>query len=105
MLSWFLLFGQIVLTLSLPFDHCFFFHQVQVLFLKNERSLATFGTLLERARSEAFCHFIRNIFEDISPKAKLQELVDNLESVFPLRTSKKYFSGVAIDLGPKRKVI
>jgi hypothetical protein len=91
------------LTLSLLFDHCFFFHEIQINFLKNNNSLATFGTLLEKTRSEAFCHFIRHILEDDSPKEKLQELVDHLDEIFPLRTSKKHFSGISINLDPKKK--
>lgn len=92
------------LILSLLFDHCFFFHAIQTISLKNECSLATFGTLLERIRSEALCHFIRQILDDESPKAKLQELVDHLEEVFPLRSSKKHFSGTYIDLGMNKNV-
>jgi hypothetical protein len=92
------------LILSLLFDHCFFFHEKQILFLENQSSLATFGTLLERTRAEAFCHFIEQILEDDSPKAKLQELIDNLEEIIPLRNSKKHFSGVPIDFEPKKNV-
>jgi hypothetical protein len=91
------------LILSLLFDHCFFFHKQQALLLENHSSLATFGTLVERTRAEAFCHFIYQILEDDSPKAKLQELVDNLDEVFPLRSSKKHFSGVPIDFEIAKK--
>lgn len=92
------------LILSLLFDHCFFFHKQQAFLLENNSSLATFGTLVERTRAEAFCHFIYQILEEDSPKAKLQELVDHLDEVFPLRSSKKHFSGVFIDFEMSKKI-
>jgi hypothetical protein len=85
------------------FDRCFFFHKQQTLLLENNSSLAIFGTVEERARAEAFFHLIHQILEDDSPKAKLQELVDHLDEVYPFRSSKKHFSGISVDFEMFRK--
>jgi len=83
------------LILSLLFDHCFLFHVDQCDLLKQEQSLATFGSLVEKSRAQAFCHFIQKILEEESPKEKLKELVNSLDDLYPLRPSKKHMMGVA----------
>ncbi len=81
--------------LILLFDHCFLFHVDQCDLLKQEQSLATFGSLVEKSRAQAFCHFIQQILEEESPKEKLKELVNSLDDLYPLRSSKKHMMGVA----------
>ena len=92
------------LILSLLFDHCFFFHEEQLFFLEKNRSLATFGTLLEKTKAQAICEVIHQILEDESPKKRLQEFVDILEDVFPLTPSKKHFSGSEVNFGSNEKI-
>lgn len=81
------------LTLSLLFDHCFFFHSEQKVLLENNSSLTTFGTLIEKVRAQALHEFIQTIVEDESPKKRLQEFANNIDFVFQLRKSKKHLSG------------
>jgi len=75
------------LTLSLLFDHCFLFHADQLSLLKHNQPLATFGSLLEKTRAMALCHFIQGILNDPNPKDKLRQFIDNLEDIYPLRSS------------------
>jgi hypothetical protein len=86
--------------LSLLFDHCFFFQTQQQISIENNHSLATFGTLLEKSRAQAFCHCIQKILEEESPKSKIQELINQIDEVFELKPSKQHFSGVSIILEP-----
>jgi hypothetical protein len=88
------------LTLSLLFDHCFLFDAEQSSRIDHAHSLATFGTLLEKNRAMALCHFIQEIIEDEEPKEKFKILVDNLDDIFPLRQSKKHLSGISIIMEP-----
>jgi hypothetical protein len=78
------------LILSLLFDHCFLFHEDQRAFLEHQQPLATFGSLIEKTRVMALCDLIQQILEEESPKIKLQQLVDGLEELYPLRPSKKH---------------
>ena len=86
------------LILSLLFDHCFFFHKEQQSRIENQSPLATFGSLLEKTRGTAFCYLVKKIIEYESPKAKLQELVDQVDDVFELRPSSKHLNGVEINV-------
>jgi hypothetical protein len=90
------------LTLSLLFDHCFLFHTDQSSRIDHAHSLATFGTLLEKSRAMALCHFIQQIIEDNEPKEKLKTLIESLDDIFPLRQSKKHLSGISIKMEPMR---
>ena len=92
------------LILSLLFDHCFFFYPQQQLNIEKQVSLATFGSLIEKAKIEAFYHFIEQILEEDSPKEKLKSLMDQIDDIFVLRPSKKHLNGVSIQLEPDRLV-
>lgn len=87
------------LILSLLFDHCFFFHEDQCSSLKHNRPLATFGSLAEKSQVQALCHFVQQLLEDESPKKRLQELVDSLDDLYPLRASKKHMIDVECVVG------
>ena len=65
--------------------------------LKHNQPLATFGSLVEKSRAMAWCQSIQDILAGPDPKAKLLQLVDSLEEVYPLRPSKKHFNGVACE--------
>jgi len=86
------------LILSLLFDHCFLFHADQLKFLERQQPLATFGSLVEKSRAMAFCHLVQQILEDEAPKVKLQQLVDMIEEVYPLRPSKKHLNDLSQSL-------
>lgn len=90
------------LILSLLFDHCFFFQTQQQISIENNHSLATFGTLLEKNRAQAFCQFIQKLLEEESPKSRIQELVNQIDDVFEIKPSKQHLSGVSIILEPIR---
>ena len=90
--------------LSLLFDHCFLFHAEQTFFLENKCSLATFGTLVEKNRVSALLLFIEKILSEKNPKKKLQKLINNLDNIYPLRKSKKHFSGVNMKYMPTKLV-
>lgn len=78
------------LILSLLFDHCFLFHADQLSSLKHQKPLATFGSVIEKSRAQALCHFILQLMDNPSPKEKLSMLIDLMENAYPLRASKKH---------------
>jgi len=82
------------LILSYLFDHCFLYHEDQHAFLTNKQPLATFGSLIEKSRAQALFHFIQEILEDESPKEKLNNLISNLDEIYPLQPSKKHMVDV-----------
>lgn len=92
------------LILSLLFDHCFLFYPQQQLNIEAKVSLATFGSLVEKAKIEAFYHFIEQLLEEDSPKDKLKNLIDQIGDVFVLRSSKKHLNGTSVPLEPDRLV-
>ena len=61
------------MILSLLFDHCFLLHPEQSLSIKKQASLATFGSLLERSRMEAFIKFMQHFLEKEHPKKALED--------------------------------
>lgn len=85
------------LILSLLFDHCFLFHATQLISLEYKQPLATFGSLIERSRAEALCLFIHHLIEQESPKEKLQQLIENLDDLYPLRASKKHMIDIKLE--------
>ena len=92
------------MILSLLFDHCFFFYPQQQLNIEKQVSLATFGSLIEKAKIEAFYHFIEQILEEDSPKEKLKNLIEQVDDIFVLRPSKKHLNGIPVQFEPDRLV-
>jgi hypothetical protein len=93
------------LILSLLFDHCFFFETQQQINIENNDSLATFGSLLEKTRAQALCHFIQELLDEESPKPKIQELVNLIDETFELKPSKQHFNGISILLEPIKMAV
>jgi hypothetical protein len=91
------------LILSLLFDHCFLFHPEQILSIEKQASLATFGSLLERSRMEAFIKLVQHILEEKEPQERFDSIVREMSNVFCLRPSEKHLNGIEILWGPIHK--
>lgn len=88
------------LILSLLFDHCFLLHPEQERSIEKQASLATFGSLIERSRMEAFITFIQHILEREQPKEAFAAIIKDINDIFILRPSEKHLSGIEIIWGP-----
>jgi hypothetical protein len=81
------------LILSLLLDHCLLLHPEQTAHLENNLLACTVGRLCEKSRVEALLAFIRRMLDEDSPQARLRQLADQLEQIFPLRDSSKHMNG------------
>jgi hypothetical protein len=81
------------LILSLLLDHCLLLPPEQTARLENNLPACTVGSLCEKSRVEALLAFIRRVLHKDNPQARLRQLADQLEQIFPLRDSSKHMNG------------
>jgi hypothetical protein len=81
------------LILSLLFDHCLLLHPEQQARVNNKLSLATVGSLRQKAIQLHFVQLINEIIDDPNPKEKVKALINTIETVFLLKDSSKHLCG------------
>jgi DDE superfamily endonuclease len=88
--------------LSLLFDHCFFFHEHQQISIEKRLPLATFGSLIEKTRMEAFLRMVQRAVEEQqrkdSSKQAWEEVIKHMNEIFEIQPSKKHFSDLDIEI-------
>lgn len=83
------------LILSLLTDHSLFFHEKQKALLEHKLPASTVGSLRDRIRYDALSIFIHDVISSDNPRKMLEEYVDKIEGVVPLRPSGKHMNGIA----------
>ena len=81
------------LILSLMFDHCLFQHQDQKTSIKQQLPAYTVASITKKARIESLLLLIQKQFQIPEHHEKLEELSQSIGEFFPLKESKKHFSG------------
>lgn len=80
------------LTLSLLLDHAFLSHKEQKDRIKNKLPAYTVGSLRALESMKSAINFTRYIINSKNPGKYLQECLDQLEQIMPLRESKKHMA-------------
>jgi len=81
------------LILSLMFDCCLFRHHDQKTSIKQKLPAYTVASITSKARAESLIQLIQNLFQLPENHEKIEELSESVKNIFPLKISKKHFSG------------
>lgn len=81
------------LILSLLFDHCLLSHPLQAARIKDNLPLYTVGSLRDQLSMHSLLYLFKHILEQPNLKVYLEQLMDNIDKVYVLRSSSKHMSG------------
>jgi len=81
------------LILSLLLDYALLLHPEQTARVENNLPACTVGSLQQKSQMDAFVDVVRGIVDAPNPHEKLDEIVQVIKRVFPLRDSTKHMSG------------
>ncbi len=88
------------LILSLLLDHCLLSHPTQAARIKDNLPLYTVGSLRNKLSVQSLLQVFEYILGQPDPKKYLENLVENIDSVYALRVSSKHMSGRSSNFGP-----
>lgn len=81
------------LILSLMFDLCLLRYHDQKTSIKQNRPAYTVGSIATKARIESLLLLLEKQFQIPGEHEKIEELSNSIADIFPLKESKKHFSG------------
>ena len=81
------------LTLSLLLDYALILHPDQVARIENNLPTCTVGSLQQKSRMDALAEVIRDLVDTPNPHDKLDNIIEGMKKLFPLRDSRKHMSG------------
>ena len=85
------------LILSLMLDLCLLTHPDQLTCLESKLPVYTVGSMIEKVKIQSLLQFMQELLENhTEAEQKLEDISENLDSIFSLRKSKKHMSGKKI---------